>query len=309
MSKKRFRDRKTNSELAQMLKNKYFNQYFSIFMNLVETTGLTREQRFYLFAQLWWRGTIAAFKEKITGELIFAPYAAISWNMYSLPESVVLINKWGVPVIPSTTQIVNKDVVLGFMQYSKKPIQEIIAYYIDRMIQVDLVINTNINLHKLPYIIGVSPEDKEKILDVVDRILNDELVISTDLEMLQTVKTLNVAPPYIVDKLHAYRIQLENELLTYLGIDNSGSQEKATTMLLDEINANNEAINGSQAQFQACLDEFADGIKEILGIDVSFKIKAKKAEESLESRNRSDGEKESGFIRQNPRGGKDNEEN
>lgn len=309
MSKKRFRDRDTNNDLRQMLKNKYYNQYFSIFMNLIETTGLTREQRYYLFAQLWWRGTIAAFKESITGELIFAPYAPISWNMYSLPESVVLINKWGVPVIPSSVQVVNKDVVLGFMQYSKKPIQEIIAYYIDRMIQVDLVINTNINLHKLPYLVGVSPEDKEKMLDVVDRILNDELVIAADLEMLQAIKTLNVAPPYIIDKLHAYRIQLENELLTYLGIDNSGTQEKATTMLLDEINANNEMINGSQEQFKACLDEFAEGIKEILGIDISFKIKAQKAEETYESRNRSDGEKESGFSRQNNRGGNEDEKN
>ena len=170
------------------------------------------------------------------------------------------------------------------------------------MVQVDMVINTNIELHKMPYLIGVDPADKEKLEDVIDRILNNELVVFTDLEAVQMIKALATQPQYVIDKLHAYRIQLENELLTYLGIDNSGNSEKATTMLLDEINANNVAINMSADQFKTCVDNWCERIKEVFGVEISAELKAEKAEESLESRNRSDAEIESGYSRQGERG-------
>ena len=169
------------------------------------------------------------------------------------------------------------------------------------MTQVDMVINTNIELHKMPYLIGVDPADKEKLEDVVDRILSNELVVFTDLESAQLVKALATQPQYIIDKLHAYRIQLENELLTYMGFDNSGNSEKATTMLLDEINANNVVINASGDQFNTCVNNWCKRIKEVFGTEISAELKAERAEESLESRNRSDGEIESGYSRQGER--------
>jgi hypothetical protein len=151
------------------------------------------------------------------------------------------------------------------------------------MVQVDMVVNTNIELHKMPFLIGVSPEDKDKMDDIVNRILNNELIVYADLESLNLVKSLNTAPEYVVDKLHAYRVQLENELLSYLGIDNQGNTEKATTMLVDEINANNVLINVSQENFIDCLNEWFDKIKELFGKDISIEPTAKPAEPSNSS--------------------------
>ena len=197
--------------------------------------------------------------------------------------------------------MVNKDVVIGWCQPNHKPIAAVVQYYVERVVEVDMVINTNIELHKMPYLIGVDPTDKEKLEDVVDRILSNELVVFTDLESAQLVKALATQPQYIIDKLHAYRIQLENELLTYLGYDNSGNSEKATTMLLDEINANNVVINASADQFKTCIDNWCKRIKEVFGVEISAELKAEKAEESLESRNRSAGEIESDYGRQGER--------
>lgn len=254
--------------------------------------------------KLWGYGTIAAFKIKNADMLGYAPYAAFSWNMYDFPEEVTLVNERGVPFIPNTPQVVDKDVVLGWAQFNQKPVKEVVEYYIDRMVQVDMVINTNIELHKMPYLIGVDPTDKEKLEDVVNRILSNELVVFTDLESANLVKALATQPQYIIDKLHSYRIQLENELLTYLGYDNSGNSEKATTMLLDEINANNVVINMSADQFKTCIDNWCKRIKEVFGVEIKAELKAEKAEESLESRNRSDGEIESDYGRQ---GGREDE--
>ena len=301
MSKKRI-NRYYNSEYIQRrMRTMYFNKYYNMFMNMFEWKGVTTEEQVYIMKKLWGYGTIAAFKIKNLDILGYAPYTEFGWNMYDFPEEVTLVNERGVPFIPSTPQVVNKDVVLGWIQFNQKPVKEIVEYYIDRMVQVDMVINTNIELHKMPYLIGVDPADKEKLEDVIDRILSNELVVFTDLECAQLVKALATQPQYIIDKLHAYRIQLENELLTYLGYDNSGNSEKATTMLLDEINANNVVINASADQFKTCIDNWCKRIKEVFGVEISAELKAEKAEESLESRNRSDGEIESDYGRQGER--------
>ena len=302
MAKKRITRQYTSDCTQRRIRTVYFNKYYNMFMNLFEWKGLTTEEQVYIMKKFWSLGTIAAFKIKNLDMLGYAPYAAYGWNMYDFPEEVNLINERGVPIIPASTQIVDKDVVLGWIQFNQKPIKEVVEYYIDRMTQVDMVINTNIELHKMPYLIGVDPADKDKLEDVINRILNNELVVFTDLESLQLVKALATQPQYVIDKLHAYRIQLENELLTYLGIDNSGNSEKATTMLLDEINANNVVINASADQFKTCIDNWCKRIKEVFGVEISAELKAEKAEESLESRNRSDGEKESDYGRQGERG-------
>ena len=275
---------------ADTIKTMYVNKYYNMWMNMFEWTGLTTEQETYIMKKLWVDGTIAAFEiPLLNGELGFAPYAEFGWNMYDFPEEVTLINERGVPFIPMNVQQVDTDVVLGWAQFNKKPIRMIVDYYIDRMVQVDMVINTNIELHKMPYLIGVTPEDKDKLSDIIDRILNNELVVYADLEQVNMVKALATQPQYVVDKLHAYRIKLENELLTYLGFDNSGSSEKNTTVLLDEVNANNIVINTNADQFETCIGNWCKRIGEVFGKTVTAKLKAKPAEETYESANRSEG--------------------
>lgn len=157
------------------------------------------------------------------------------------------------------------------------------------MAQVDMVINTNVELHKMPYLIGVSAEDKDKLDDVIKRILSNELVVFADFDQISLVKSLASQPQYVIDKLYAYRIKLENELLTYLGFDNSGSSEKNTTVLLDEVNANNVMINSSADQFETCIGNWCKRIQEVFGVTITAKLKAKPAEETYESANRSEG--------------------
>lgn len=287
---------------ARDMKTMYVNKYYNLWMNMFEWNGLTREEQTYIMKKLWSEGTIAAFRiPLLNGELGYAPYAEFGWNMYDFPEEVTLINERGVPYIPMNVQTVDEDVVLGWAQYNKKPVRMIVDYYIDRMVQVDMVINTNIELHKMPFLIACAPEDADKLKDIVQRILNNELVVYADADQVNLIKSLATQPQYVIDKLHAYRIQLENELLTYLGFDNSGNSEKATTMLLDEINANNVMINVGGDQFESCLGDWCKRIGEVFGKTISCKLKAEKAEESLESRNRSDAEAESGFVRQGER--------
>ena len=188
MSKKFYFKNRSPKMIEDKIRYVYLNKYYNLYMNSIEWEGLTAEERDYVMRRFWAEGTCAAFKISGTdawdgsgGIVGFAPWATQTWNMYDFPETVILINQRGVPFIPSTVQVVNKDVALGWFQRNHKPVREIIEYYIDRMVQVDMVINTNLELQKMPYLIGVTPEDKERIKDVIDRILNNELVVFKDL--------------------------------------------------------------------------------------------------------------------------------
>lgn len=285
---KRIYGNTNTSFLRSRLKTTYMNKYYNLYMNLFDWEGLDKEQRHYVMKKLWANGTVAAFVIKNINEIGFCPYAATAWNMYDFAEKVTLINERGVPFIPNSEQVVEKDVVLGFAQYNHKSVKEICEYYIDRMVQVDMVINTNLNVHKLPFIVKCSPEDAKKLEDLLQRVLDDETAIFTDLEDVVSAGVLQGGAQYIIDKLYAYRVALENELLSYLGIDNTGASSKATTETLDEVNANNALINLGQDQFITNIEEFTDSIKEVFGITIKATIRTPKAEETYESRNRAD---------------------
>lgn len=270
------------------LRTMYINKYYNLFMNSFEWTGLNNRQKNYVMRQFWDKGTVSAFKIKLIDELGFAPYTVIAWDMYDFATRVQLINKRNVPFIPTRVQAVDKDVVIGFAQCNQKSVKEICYFYIDRMVAIDMVINTNLTVHKLPFIVKCNPEDMKKFEDLMARVLNDETVIYTDLQQVLEAAAINLTAPYIIDKLYAYRIALENELMSYLGIDNAGTSAKATTETLDEVNANNVLINLCQDQFLTNIKEFTDLISEVLKIQIGVKLKAPKAEETYESRNRSD---------------------
>lgn len=270
MSKKKFfmGDSTANEKFdsaVHNLRNKYYNLYRSQF----QWTGLNYRQEDYIMKEFWAKGTVAAFKI-MDGEIGFAPWAMQSWDMYALPETVILINQMGSPLVPNTTQIVDKDVVLGYIQSNKKPLKEIVDWYIDRIAQVEMVISTNLELHKMPFIIPIEEAKKAKARDLINRLLNNEIVIFMDEEDPQLFKAVQTEAPYIIDRLNDYKKTLEGELKTVLTINNPG-EYKVEQLQLSEVNANNEEINDTQNDYVSHLQSFCERINKTLGITIGVK--------------------------------------
>lgn len=269
MSKKKIKKVLDVYSLRAKTKSMYTNKYYNLFMSSRKWTGLTSQQENYVMKKFWTEGTVAAFKIKLLDELGFASYMTNTYNMYDFPEQVELLNTRNVPVIPSGTQINNKDVVIGFINESHDSVKRVVEYYVDRIVEIDMVINTNLQTHKLPFLVGVGPDDIDRANDIIERILNDEPVIFMDSEDINLVKSLATNTPYILDKLYQHKLNLENELLTYLGIDNAGSFDGMNRVNVDQVNANNTLINAFDKAVQECLDEWCDDIASYLGITIS----------------------------------------
>jgi len=258
----------TYTKIKDILNNKYYN----IFRSNFKIEGLNYREANYIFKELWAKGTIAAFKLKHLDSLGYAPWARQTWDMYGEPETVNLINHHGSPLIPNTVQTVDRDVVIGYIQTNRKPIKFIVDWYVERIAQVDLILNTNLQLQKMPFLIPVEDKnEKEKVDDVVNKILNNQVVITIkgiDPNIFKAVAT-NV--PYIVDKLNLYKKDLENELLTFLGVNNCGVN-KTEQLQLAEVNSGNEEINLSDDDFNNNLTDFCKRVKEVLGVSISISV-------------------------------------
>lgn len=81
--------------------------------------------------------------------------------------------------------------------------------------------------------------------------------------------------PYIVDKLQTYIVSQENELLTILGIDNTGSAAKKAQMVVDEVNANNDVINDYGASIEDELRRWLDRANKVLGRNITIEATSK----------------------------------
>lgn len=268
----------------------YLQKYFNLFMGAYKFTGITPQQQDYILRKLWAEGKIASFVVEGTklekgeapsnvnqypnGVIAFCPFAPFMFDIYDWPIQVNLVNVRGAKFIPTTPQIVNKDVVIGYAQKSKKSVLSVMEYFIQKIVDVEMTIRVQLKSHKAPWLVACTPENEAKLKALFDKIENDDEVLYLSANEIEDLKTLQGGNAYILDKLYQYKQALENEALTFLGIDNIGIIEKKEHLITDEVNSNNDLINDHSDNFLACLKDFFARNKEVFGIEIGVEAKS-----------------------------------
>lgn len=296
MPKIKYRDLIEGAEEVKLSnKNFYETKYYGLFLNAYRFPQLTEQQSHYLLKLFWRNGTASAFivegskpdasmkellsnsgadtlsvgEENPNGLIVFTPYATSQFNAQDFPSVVNLVNVRGANFIPQRPMIVNKDVVIGYAHTSHASVRNLVLFYINKIVEVEKTIETNLFVHKLPRLIVVSPNDRKRVEDIVQAIERGEHKLFLDSEDYLAIKNvLEAGGNYIIDKLYQYKQSLENELLSFLGIDNIGI-EKRERLITDEANANNDLINDSSDCFLDSLKSFCKNVSEKLGFPLS----------------------------------------
>ena len=295
--KVKYRDFKEQESITYTSQRFYENKYFGLFLNAYKFDNLTRSQRRYLLKKLWQNGTCCCFvlagtkqepsmkslltnktkdtiaigNESPNGLLIFTPYAPIQYNIEDEPSVVNIVNIREAQFLPTSPQVVNKDVVICWAHSSHAPIRSLVMYYIEKIVDVENTINMNLFVHKLPRLVVCSPEDKARVEDLMEAIERGEKKLFLDANDVQAIKNVLESgsnTSYIIDKLYQYKQSLENELLTFLGINNV-SIEKKERLITDEANSNNQLINDCSECFLDSLREFCENVSNILDYPLS----------------------------------------
>lgn len=256
------------NDLRIKLKQYYDNKYYNAYMNSWKFDGLEDNQRKWILKTLWNEGSFAIVPDKYTNDPIFVNFNPVTYNIYEAPESVRLITNYYYPGINYYKDyIVNKEVVICYALNSQKPIKDLINNLIERIITVEMTINTNLVAHKIPLLVSINDIDEKQCKDIINKLLNDEPVVFTNLKDLSNAKAIVNGSPYIIDKLYAYKSSLEAEIQILLGIDNNSTNDTRLEYLtVDQTNSSNVLTNNFKEGLTYNIEQAFDKYYELFGV-------------------------------------------
>ena len=256
----------------------YRDKFFNKFLNKFDFGNLDYQQKHYLLKKFWSKncGKLAFFIIKGTkggeypnGMLGICPYTfAGVYNMFDFQTKCMLIDTHATGVIPTTEQEVDKDVVLGWITRNQKGVEALIETKLEEVVDIEMTIRCNLRAHKMPWVFGVTPENKAKIDKLIQSIDDDDPYLTMSLEDIKNMQVFNTGAPFIIDKLEVKRQQVEDEINTILGFNSVGIMEKKEHLTTGEVNMNSEATNANNDIFMDCLTELNARIKDVLGYDM-----------------------------------------
>lgn len=285
MKKKSIRYSKSTKARRDGLFKFYNNKFLNMFINKYEWVGVNPQERDFIMKSYYYDGAIGAIDNKTIG-LIYVNFAPNMFNIYNFPIDAMPIRPQDVNgsmgnLIPSKNLKVNKDIVLSYIQNTRVGVYDIIEPLINKLVDVEMTINTNVQTSKMPWFVAVSPEDKDRMQALFDAIMDDDTAIFGDFKDLQSLKGVQTSTPYIIDKLYQYKCSLENEILTFLGVNNMGVLEKKEHMITDEMHQNDETIKTHDDIFLINMQDFCNQCNELFGSNISVKNRYENIEESF----------------------------
>ena len=267
----------------------YLNKYFNIYMNSYKFSGeIDYQQIDFILRKFWRDGCVAMFPltarvndkrlpvtndEHPNGIPVFTAFCPNGWNIYDFPTDVNLINSKGVNFIPTGAQIVDKDVVIGYIQRNKKGVAEFVENIVEDIVTCEMVLSININAHKMPWLIAVDPDSEKKMRELYDKIKEDNPELFLSSEDVNNLKVLTSGAPFIIDKLYNYKQARENELREFFGLNNVGVGEKKEHLISAEVEANDDVVESTGGCLLDPMKEFFQRGKDVFGITINVEYR------------------------------------
>ena len=192
----------------------------------------------YIEQMLYDNGECAMFDHPDLGFCVLRSSSRENLNIYGEPTKLTLsgFNEHRTVMMDECVRIMNNDLAL--------PSHQDILYYARRMAEIDDIIMQNLRQQRVPYLFATDENNAFSMKSLYDKMYQGEPAIFIDKEMLkgepENIMVIPTTAPYLVDKLQIQKQEMERELLTFLGINNT--LEKKERLLVDETNSNNQYI-------------------------------------------------------------------
>lgn len=227
---------------AMRLNNATYNDYFSrlklLAISLFKWEGLEEigGNEDFLEDSLFKYGKACFVKDPTLGYLTLQASSNGQVNVYNNPISIVAT---GINYHKNFN--VGENCVYIKNNKMSRPTFLTIDLIARRLYEVQRTIDVNTQLLKFPAIIEGSTKQALTLQNLLEQYSGNVPFIfgNKNFNVVDAMKTINLATPYIIDKLEIEKHQIWNECLTYLGIDNANTDKKER-MITDEIESNNE---------------------------------------------------------------------
>ena len=155
-------------------------------------------------------------------------------------------------------------------------ILDIVNYYADMLALSAEAAGINLLNTHVAYMFGAGNKNAaESIKKLYDRVAEGEPLVVADKALLDDEGELNlqlfqndVSKTYIVDKLLLDMEKLTNMFRTSIGLNNANT-EKRERLLVDEVNANNQAIYSKVELWLDQLKRSCEKVRNMFGINIS----------------------------------------
>ena len=221
----------------------------------------------YIEQMLYVNGECAMFDHPDLGLCVLRSSSRENLNIYGEPTKLTVtgFNEHRTVMMDECVRIMNNDLAL--------PTLPNIVYYARRMAEIDDIIMQNLRQQRVPYLFATDENNSFSMKSLYDKMYQGEPAIFIDKDMLkgepENIKVIPTTAPYLVDKLQVQKQEMERELLTFLGINNT--LEKKERLLQDETNSNNQFIKmssdiGFKQRQLAC-----EQMNQMFGLNVTVK--------------------------------------
>ena len=156
--------------------------------------------------------------------------------------------------------------------------RDIVLFYVNKIVEAERTMDVNVKAVKTPYIITCDDKDALTFKRIFQMIDGNVPAIYADKGLnIDSIEALQTGVKFIGNDLMDYKTCVENELLTFLGVNNVPTDKKER-LITDEAKSNNQLIS-SFLELQLCAREKAcKRINEMFSLNVSVSPRNKPEE-------------------------------
>ena len=271
-------NKRSTRDIRKKFRFFYVEYFFNKWMSKYLFPELNYQQRNYIMRKWWGDGSVACSEisksndilaglmkngdiDMGSNKLIFTPWApAERFNIYDYCTHARLINTRGVSFVTEKDLEIDKDVVIIYAQKNHKSVFSSIEAKLEEIIDLEMKKRVALKAQSQPWMYTLSPEDRENAKVLQEQMEDDEPYLFAPFNAPDKVKGITSGAPYIVDKIQQQIDGRVNEVLTILGVQNLGIDEKKEHLIVDEVNANNENVEQQSVSFK---NEIEDGFERV----------------------------------------------
>lgn len=163
------------------------------------------------------------------------------------------------------------------------PTEQFITFYANKLTEAERTMDVNVKRCKTPYIFTCDDKDVLTLKQMFAKIDGNEPAIFADRALkIDSVQLFQTGVKFLGNELQDYKHSVENELLTFLGVNNV-AVDKKERLITSEAESNDELIQSFcdiqlEARQKAC-----EEINAKYGLNVSVKLRCGNVEKGVEN--------------------------
>ena len=151
------------------------------------------------------------------------------------------------------------------------PTDDIVMFYVNKLTEAERTMDVNVKSVKTPFIIACDDKDVLTFKRIFQQIDGNTPVIYADRGLnMESLDVLKTDSKFLGNDLMDYKKSVENELLTFLGLNNL-AVDKKERVNVDEANSNNELTESFADMQLKARQKSCEKINEMYGLNISVK--------------------------------------